>query len=90
VTDQDQSTARHGREHRRFSEGVEQPDTIPEDKDEGRFSRGQERVPDDEEKEREGRFSRGRELLPEDHPEKTVERRFSEGLEGRSEGRKRS
>jgi hypothetical protein len=69
--------------HGHFSEGLDDRLHFPEDERVGRFSRGLERVALDEKRHRHGRFSKGEEALPEEDPEKDVERRFSEGLEGR-------
>ena len=60
-----------------FEEGFLRAPRSPDTRRIGRFSTGAERLPSSD---RRGRFSDGGEQLPET-PEKTAERRFSEGLE---------
>ena len=60
-----------------FEEGFLRGPRSPETRRIGRFSTGAEQLPSSD---RRGRFSDGVEQLPET-PEKTAERRFSEGLE---------
>jgi hypothetical protein len=60
-----------------FEEGFLRAPRSPETRRIGRFSTGVEQLPSSD---RRGRFSDGVEQLP-DTPEKTAERRFSEGLE---------
>lgn len=60
-----------------FEEGFLRAPRSPETRRIGRFSTGVEQLPSSD---RRGRFSDGGEQLPET-PDKTAERRFSEGLE---------
>jgi hypothetical protein len=63
-----------------FETGYDQRRDTPEERLEPNFARGiaDEDLPGAQ---RHGRFSEGEEELPPDTPEKTVERRFSEGVE---------
>jgi hypothetical protein len=63
-----------------YETGYDQARDTPEERLGPNFARGIADEEDPELKHR-GRFSQGEEELPEDTPEKTVQRRFSEGIE---------